>query len=98
VTGEVDLGELERELNRQFSEFFSKLFTDAVRFRCWQLGSRIYAYTTQRQPDGKFHAYVFRSLKDGTWRALRCVKFARRKVARARAYRWYQRAKEARGK
>jgi len=69
----------------------------AIRF--WQVrdDSFSFGYSTHRQPDGKFHAYKFQRQSSTTLRGgqVKDVAFGKRRVAKARAYHWYCRRKEA---
>ena len=60
-------------------------------YRWWQEDDDAYAfaYTPHKQSDGKFHAVKLRAVVE-----IKDVAFAKRKVARARAYKWYCKRKE----
>jgi len=61
--------------------------------RYWRTRRYVFAYTPHRQSDGKFYAIKYRIGADGGGTAVKKVAFGRRKVARERAYKWYQEAK-----
>jgi hypothetical protein len=68
----------------------------APRFRYWRVRGDHYAfaYTTERTSDGKFWALKYRITKNA-WKLVKKVAFGRRRVAKARAYKWYQNRKAA---
>lgn len=59
----------------------------------WKTRRYAFGYTTHRQSDGKFCALKYRMKADGSGSLVRKVAFGRRKVARERAYHWFQQAK-----
>jgi hypothetical protein len=64
------------------------------RFRYWRVRGNHYAfaYTTERTSDGKFWALKYRITRKA-WKLVRKAAFGRRKMAKARAYKWYQQRK-----
>jgi putative cell wall-binding protein len=59
----------------------------------WKTRRYAIGYTPHRQPDGKFYALKYHTKVVGSGRLVKKVAFGRRKVARERAYKWYQQAK-----
>jgi hypothetical protein len=61
--------------------------------RYWKTRRYAFGYTPHRQVDGKFHALKYRMRANDSGSLVKKVAFGRRKVARDRAYKWYQEAK-----
>ena len=60
------------------------------RYRYWRVKGDHYAfaYTTERTNDHKFWALKYRITKKA-WKLVKKVGFGKRRVAKARAYKWY---------
>ena len=61
----------------------------------WEKTTYYYGYTPWRTKDpdsGRegFWTLKYRLLKSGTWKLVKKIRFGRRKIARARAIKWYQ--------
>jgi len=55
----------------------------------WKKTKYIFGWTTQRDHNGKFHALKYRILQDGSYKLSKSVAFGRRKVAKARSEKWF---------
>jgi hypothetical protein len=53
---------------------------------CYRFG-----WTTERTSDKKFHAFVYRVYADGRMHLARDVHQSRRRIAKAKAHKWYKR-------
>jgi len=83
------------DVKQLLEEMVNKFFTVRMpRFRYWRVRGDHYAfaYTTERTSDGKFWALKYRVTKKA-WKLVKKVGFRRRRVAKARAYKWYQERK-----
>lgn len=78
------------EINRLWSQIVGR----PPRFRYFKVGNDHYAFawTTERAKDGKFYALKYRITKT-TWKLVHKVSFGRRKIAKARALKWYNERK-----
>ena len=81
------------------------LFGREPRWRYFKHGQHLYAWTTERADGDKFWAMEYaptgpgaRTGKATEWKMTRRVGFRQRKVAKARALAWYEKAKTAAGK
>lgn len=89
----ADLGELNRALGRILAKMGVSLGRPP-RFRYWKLGSRAFAWTTERDSEGSFWALVYSVNKSkGRWSLRRKMRFARRCKAKQRTQAWYEKAK-----
>ena len=89
------LEKLQEYLNRLFEKpEFQALLPRMPRYRYWQIKNDHYAFCYTTEPtSGKFYAMVYRITKK-SWKIGRKVAFGRRKIAKARAYKWYRQRKE----
>jgi len=97
----TEISRLEDELNRIFSlPEFQRLLPQQPRFRYFQVKKDKYAFawTTEKCSNGKFYALKYRLLKPTrrgqTWKLVKKVAFARRRIAKARALKWYYERKD----
>jgi hypothetical protein len=83
------LQRLTDEINRVYSQIFKM-----PRYRYFQFQKDMYCWTTEPTNDGHFHAMIYRYVKTRKlWKMVKKVQFGRRKIAKARAFKWYQNAK-----
>ncbi|MGB9022379.1 MAG: hypothetical protein WCC94_02975 [Candidatus Bathyarchaeia archaeon] len=82
---------------RKLGEIFGPFMPSMPRYNYWTLnlgkGKATYAFgwTTERDSDGKFSAFIYRIVKKGkTWKLLKSLSYRRRKVAKAKALSWYE--------
>ncbi len=91
-------------MDEKFNEFLQKIVkklnlvpvtVTMPRFRYWQVKGDHYAFawTTERTSDGKFWALKYRITKK-YWKLVKKVAFSRRRMAKARAYKWFIKRKE----
>jgi hypothetical protein len=95
-----ELQKLERDLNKMLLSVlaFRNLLPKTPNMLYFQAKKDCYAFCWTTEPcleKGKkrFYACVYRVLKDGSWKLKRKVGFAKRKVAKARALKWYEERK-----
>jgi len=86
----------QERINADFQKFFSlpeiqHLLPRSPNMRYWQRGKAIFAWTTE-PVKGKFWALRYRVLKNKSWRLKHKVAFGRRKIAKARAKKWFEEA------
>ena len=86
----------ETYLTQQFNKMLQMpelqaLLPKSPNMRYWTKGNYVYAWTTE-PVKGKFYALKYRVLKDESWVLKHKVRFGRRKVAKARARKWYDEA------
>jgi hypothetical protein len=88
------------QIQSQFNQILAQcnLLPRTPNLRYFKLRKDNYAFCWTTEPcleKGKkrFYACVYRILKDGTWKLKRRVGFAKRKVAKARALKWYEERK-----
>jgi hypothetical protein len=80
-------------LKDQINQVYSQIFR-MPRYRYFQFGKEMYCWTTEPMR-GHFYAMIYRYVKTTkTWKLVKKVQFGRRKIAKARAYKWYQDAKQ----
>jgi len=81
-----------REKDPFFDRMLSTIFARRVmpRYRYWRVKSDHYAfaYTTERTSDHKFWALKYRITRKA-WKLVKKVAFGKRRVAKARALKWY---------
>ena len=93
-----ELRKMEDSLNRLFSQpQFHALLPQPPNMRYYQAKGESYAFCWTTEPttrDRKFHACIYRVLRNGNWKLKKSVSFRRRKVAKARALKWFNQRKE----
>jgi len=85
------------KINEIIATHAPELVPRMPRYRYWTgktgKGKATYAigWTTERDCHGKFVAFRYRIVNNGrTWRLQVAVSFSRRMIAKARAYKWYE--------
>ena len=85
-----------RVINQIAAEY--GLFTTRMpRFRYWTIPKRwtgtryVFGWTTERDRHDKFYAFKYRVLRNGDWKLVKKVAFAKRRIAKARSLRWHNR-------
>jgi hypothetical protein len=98
----MELDKVNQQFNNVMSDVFPELYVQSPRYAYWN-GPRgeMYCYTTE-PINGKFVCWTYkpvgkgaRSGKPKRWEMTDRVEFARRKVAKARAYGRYLKSKES---
>ncbi len=93
----TELKKLEDQLNNFLVSKFPELLPRTPNMRYFQVKKDYYAFCWTTQPttkEHKFYACVYRILKNGTWKLKKRVGFARRKIAKARAWKWFEQRKK----
>jgi hypothetical protein len=82
------------KLNQIFGEVFRKYLPRCPNYRYWQdKKQNMYAWTTQKDSDGKFWAIFYRHYKTKRkWIPRKTMAFSTRWKAKNRAYNWYAKA------
>jgi len=79
---------------QNIESMINKMFRHTVmpRYRYWQFRNHVFGWNTEPTSNGKFCAFIYRVTKR-SWKLVRKVEFGRRKIAKARALKWYQQRK-----
>lgn len=96
MTKDEALKEAQKALDKMFQVLaFRALLPQMPRYRYWQFHNYAFCYTTERASNKKFYALIYRIIKKGkVWKLKKKVTFGKRRVAKARAYKWYQERKK----
>jgi len=81
------------EVNKMLAKMFPRV--TMPRWRYFRIRGDHYAFgwTTEKTSDGKFWAFIYRITKK-RWKLIKKVSFGRRKIAKARALKWYHQRQE----
>ena len=82
---------MSQEATRELNRIFASVMPRMPRYRYWtaKRGDPYkFGWTTERDGDGYFWAFIYRERKDRAWVMKKKRKFRKRRIAKARARKW----------